>query len=582
MDTHYTVEKNTQIVISLLKQFGIKKVIASPGATNISFVASIQQDDFFEIYSCVDERSAAFMACGLASESGEAVVLSCTGATASRNYMPALTEAYYSKLPIIAITSSQSDNKIGHHFAQVTDRSTPPSDTVRYSTSLPIVYNNDTRWECEIKVNNAILESRRHGGGPVHINLQTQDSKDYIIVKLPKFRKIDRITLSDDFPSLQSARIAIYVGRHRQMSQELTQSIDQFCRSNNAVVFCDHTSGYKGEFAVHLSLLAMQAGNLDVYNPDTLIHIGEISGDYFMISLHPKVVWRVNLDGEIRDTFKRIRYVFEMDEVNFFNHYAKSSNVDTSFYIKCKDALCQVRNNIPELPFSNIWVALKLASKIPENSTIHFAILNSLRAWNLFDLPISVNSSCNTGGFGIDGCTSSLIGASLAHNNRLYYLVTGDLAFFYDLNSIGNRHIPARVRILIINNGKGVEFRNYDHQAARFGDDTDTYIAAAGHFGNQSKEFVKSVAQSLGFEYLTASSKEEFNEVYQRFILPSVTDNPMIFEIFTDTESESEALRLMKTIEKAPINLVFTATKYARKMLGDKVYENLKASIKRS
>ncbi|MFI3295679.1 MAG: thiamine pyrophosphate-binding protein [Rikenellaceae bacterium] len=582
MDTHYTSEINTQIIISLLKQSGIKKVIASPGATNICFVASIQQDDYFEVYSCVDERSAAYMACGLASESGETVVLSCTGATSSRNYMPGLTEAYYSKLPIIAITSSQLVNKVGHHIAQVTDRSSPPSDTVRYSTTLPIVNNDDDIWDCEIKVNNAILETKRNGGGPVHINVQIQYNADCNTIKLPEYRKIDRITLFDNFPSIPSGRIAIFVGAHRQMSQELTASIDKFCCSNNAVVFCDHTSGYKGKYGVLLSLLAMQQGLSNIYIPDILIHIGEISGDYPTLNMSPKIVWRVNPDGEIRDTFRSIKYVFEINEEHFFNHYNKSSITDVTFYNECSHALSEVRNKLPEIPFSNFWVASRLAALIPDNSTIHFAILNTLRAWNLFDLPLSVRSSCNTGGFGIDGCTSTLIGASLAHNERLYYLVTGDLAFFYDLNVLGNRHTPNRVRILLINNGKGVEFRIPGHYATQFGEDADVYIAAAGHNGNQSSELVKCFAENLGYEYMSASSKEEFDLVYKRFISPELTSDPMIFEIFTDTDSEREALRLIKTIEKEPFSMVKSAKRYTRAISGGNVISGLKAILKKS
>ena len=118
MEIHYTVNKNALVLISLLKQYGIKKVIASPGTVNVPFVASIQQDDFFEVYSCVDERSAAYMACGLASESGEPVVITCTGATASRNYLPALTEAYYRKLPVIAVTGTDRIENVGHLMPQ--------------------------------------------------------------------------------------------------------------------------------------------------------------------------------------------------------------------------------------------------------------------------------------------------------------------------------------------------------------------------------------------------------------------------------------------------------------------------------
>ena len=104
---HYTAVRNTQIVLYLLKAHGIRKVVASPGTQNMSLVLSMQQDAFFEMYSAADERSAAYIACGLAAESGEPVVLSCTGATASRNYVPGLTEAYYRHLPVVAITSTQ-------------------------------------------------------------------------------------------------------------------------------------------------------------------------------------------------------------------------------------------------------------------------------------------------------------------------------------------------------------------------------------------------------------------------------------------------------------------------------------------
>jgi len=130
MGNFYTNERNVQIVLFLLKANGIKKVVASPGATNITVVASMQNDSFFEMYSAADERSAAYIACGLAAESGEPVVLSCTGATAYRNYMPGLTEAFYRKLPLIAITSSKSSSMIAQLVAQVTDRTSPPLEEV--------------------------------------------------------------------------------------------------------------------------------------------------------------------------------------------------------------------------------------------------------------------------------------------------------------------------------------------------------------------------------------------------------------------------------------------------------------------
>lgn len=578
MATYYTDEKNAQIIIALLKKNDIKKVVASPGATNVTFVGSIQSDPFFEIYSSVDERSAAYMACGLAAESGEPVVISCTGATASRNYMPGLTEAYYRKLPVLAITSTQDVSRIGHHIAQVIDRSSLPNDIARYSVTLPIVKDDDDYWDCEIKVNNAILELSRHGGGPVHINLPTLYSKSYVTQELPQVRKINRITHCSDFPELPKGKIAVFVGSHSDMTNELTETIDRFCSSNDAVVFCDHTSGYKGKYRVLYSIVACQQ-MLDKTStrPDLLIHIGEITGDYPTLGMAGKEVWRVSEDGEIRDTFRKLTNVFEMSEQYFFKQYTKSNNIVSDNYLaECKKQLEEIYIKLPEVPFSNVWFASKMAHLIPENSTIHFGILNSLRTWNFFELPQTVTSASNVGGFGIDGNVSSLLGASLVNKDKLYFGVIGDLAFFYDMNAIGNRHVTNNLRILMVNNGKGTEFRQFNHLAAHFDEDADRFIAAAGHYGNKSLNLVKHYAQDLGFEYMSASNKEDFNKVYERFLTPSITSKPMLFEVFTTNEDESDALKAMMNIDE---NVKGKAKDIARNVLGKKGIRTLKGIL---
>ncbi|MFI3297174.1 MAG: thiamine pyrophosphate-binding protein [bacterium] len=587
MKTFYSDEKNTQIVISLLKQHDVKKVIASPGSTNICFLASIQQDPWFEIYSAVDERSAAYIACGLSFESGEPVVINCTGASSSRNYMPGLTEAYYRKLPIIAITSSQISSKIGHLVAQVTDRTNPPFDTAKYSATVPFVKDEDDIWDCEVKVNNALLECRRAGGGPVHLNLETKYSRNFNIQELPTYRKIDRITLTDKFPTLPKGKIAIFIGAHAKMSNEQITAIDNFCINNNAVAFCDLTSNYKSKYALNFSLVSGQHyTNKTKFTPDLLIHIGEISGDYYNLGMckSAKNVWRINEDGEIRDTFRKLTYVFEMPIANFFNHYSTPNVKDNSYYTACNNELIRLRSLIPEVPFSNLWIANKIAHLIPENSTLHLGILNSLRAWNMFEIPKNVNSMSNVGAFGIDGCTSTLIGASLYNKKQLHYLIIGDLAFFYDLNVIGNRHIGNNVRILLVNNGGGIEFKNHGiHNLTK--EDINLYIAASGHHGDKSPNLIKNYAENLGYEYLTASNKEEFNAVYERFISPSLTDKSMIFEVFISDEDERNALttisNIANEIAEQEHGIVHEIKRFVWKNLGDKTTKTIQRIRKR-
>ena len=554
-DYFYTDERNAQIVISLLKAHGIKKVVASPGTTNICLVASLQQDPFFEIYSAADERSAGYIACGLSAESGEPVVLSCTGATASRNYMSALTEAYYRKLPILVITSSRSNFQIGHNIDQVTDRTVLPNDVAKLSVQLPLIYNNDeAEWGCVVAANKAILELSHHGNGPVHINLETNYSWNYNVKELPETRAIYRFLNENDLPKVNAERVAIMVGAHLKWNDRLIAAVDRFCEDYNAVVLCDHTSNYKGKYRILANLSAQQRNfNSVIKNAEIIIHIGDISASKYNIAA--KEVWRVNTDGELRDPYKKLHYVFEMEEVDFFEKYTAISNQKkkTEFYDQCVDELTDLNASLLAvldcLPFSNIWIASQTADKLPENSILHLGIQNSLRSWNFFEIPQSVFGYCNTGGFGIDGSISSVIGASLVDKNRICYCVLGDLAFFYDMNSLGNHHVSNNLRILLVNNGKGTEFKLTTNPGSMFGNRADDFIAAGGHYGNKSRSLVRHYAEDLGFEYLTASNKEEYIENIGRFITPQLTDKPMIFEVFTNDADEVSALETVRTIK---------------------------------
>ena len=308
---YYTVERNVQIVISLLKAHGIRKVIASPGTTNMTFVGSIQNDPFFEMYSSVDERSAAYLACGMAEESGEPVVISCTGATASRNYMSGLTEAYYRKLPVLAITSHRGTQAIGHLIDQQIDRRQIPNDIVMESVTVPLVKDSIDEKFCVIEASKAILALQLNGGGPAHINLFTAYNPDFSVKELPPVRVIRRFTRNDVLPEIpQVKRVAITVGAHHNFRETEVVAIDRFCASHDAVVFVDHTSGYRGKFAMNYSLVCGQKNfKSSLIDIDLLIHIGEVSGDCYKI--HPKGdVWRVSEDGALRDTFGKLTNVF--------------------------------------------------------------------------------------------------------------------------------------------------------------------------------------------------------------------------------------------------------------------------------
>ena len=567
MKTFYSKERNVQILIGLLKANHIRKIIASPGSTNIPFVLSLQNDGDFEIYSCVDERSAAYMAVGLAAESGEPVVLTCTGATASRNYMSGLTEAYYRRLPVLAVTSTRPLSSIGNHVAQVIDRTAVPNDIVKFSVFAPLVRCSNDEWDCQLKINRALAALHKNGGGPVHINLETESSFDFSVKELVGIHPIGYHTHQDVLPSIPHGNISVYIGSHRPFSVKETQAIDDFCACYNGAVFCDHTSNYRGKYRVLTSLLGGQDQFQSVAcNMDLMVYIGDVTGAYEMGCLMPKAktVWRVSEDGEMRDPSHTLSQMFHMSEYEFFTLYAEKGHpTENTFYEKCKEEYERLYASIPvDLPFSNIWIAREMASLMPKNSVMHYGILNSLRAWNFFETPSSVNGFSNVGGFGIDGNMSALIGASLHDKHKLYFGVVGDLSFFYDMNSLGNRHVGNNVRILVVNNGRGMEFRNYTHPASKFENDiVDAYIAAGGHYGKQSHALVKDYAEDLGYEYLTASDKESFKKNISRFLTAELTDRPMVFEAFTRQDDENNALHMIRNLDKSADKMMVNMAK---------------------
>lgn len=576
----YTYERNAQIIIQLLKESNIRKVIASPGTTNACLVASMQGDPFFDIYSAPEERSAAYMACGMSAESGEPIVLTCTGATASRNYMPALTEAFYRKLPILAITSSRRNAYIGHNMHQVTDRTALPNDIAKLSVQMPIVHDDVSEWQCIIAANKAILELKHHGGGPVHINLETTYSK-ITVNEIKPVRKIDRFTYGDKLPDLCGNKIAIFVGNHQPIDDGLSIAIDKFCSTYNAVVLCDHTSNYKGKYRIFASLLCNQVHwKSSLYGLDVLIHIGEVST--VDVDLEPKQVWRISPDGELKDTFGKLKYVFELNEIDFFNEYRNDSINNDSYYQTCKSELDELYSKIPDLPFSSLWMAYISRKQIPEGSALHLGIRNSLKTWNFFDIPDSVTEFSNTGGFGIDGSISTLVGAALVNPNKLFFCVLGDLAFFYDISVFGNRHFPKNIRILLVNNAVGFEmhgsFTLGNIIASNFGVNKDKYIAAGGHYGQGCNNVVKHFVEDFGCDYMSASNKTEYISQLELFFDSKITNKSIVFETHVNPEDEDVANTIISGLVEERNKGAKTAVK---QLIGDSNYDILKKGIKK-
>jgi 2-succinyl-5-enolpyruvyl-6-hydroxy-3-cyclohexene-1-carboxylate synthase len=546
----YCDDKNAQIVLALLKAYGIKKVVVSPGMTNVPITRSVQIDPWFEVYSVVDERSAAYFACGLADESGEPVVISCTGATASRNYLPGLTEAYYRQLPVIALTSQRHTSDYGNLVPQITDRTISQNDVKKISVHLPVVKDEEDTERCIISVNKALIKATTRGMGPVHINLPV-DSFAFNTKELPDVRKIryydslSIITEAEELrEALRSKKIAIFIGAHKKFDKNTQIAIDSFASRFNAAVITDQTSRYHAKNCIPLAQIAdlKQSSNI----PDIVIDMGSITGEYSIGWLFNIETWRLSEDGEIHDRFHKQTKLFDCPEGLFFSTLTdKSTKALSNYYKSLINEIQDIK--VPDLPLSNTLVAYELSKHIPKYSNLHLGILNSLRNMNLFNLDETIDVISNVGGFGIDGPLSTLIGQSMVDKSKITFGLIGDLAAFYDMNALGIRHIGNNVRILLVNNNGGVEFRLNAEIEEQLAEATNEFISASGHNGS-----MKAWSESMGFEYVSARTKEDLHATIPDFCDANVGryKRPVLFEVFTDFLDEQQSLEMIRSVNR--------------------------------
>lgn len=580
----YTIMENARIVVDLLKKHSIRYIVLSPGGSNIPIVQAVQQDSFFKCYSIVDERSAMYFAIGLYLKTGEMVATSCTTANATRNYIPGLTEAFYKHVPILALTMSKHPMYLSQEYMQCPIQTSLPVDCVKKSYSIPRIKDEYDRAMCIRLANEAILELTHHGTGPVQLNIEELDNETWVFDKnatLPNVRMIKRYDKVVDNIDFSQKKILILIGENMPIIEKAYNAIEAFSASHNVFIYTNHLSNYHGKYSLNANLLvggiSQEVFNNDL-KPDILITFGGITGDYniyrHLFSLNKSIDehWRIAEDGNVVDTYNQLTRIYQMKVEDFFASWNFCESLNHDYYEKWASLEKNVKRDI-SLPFSNTYAAQQLCNKIPKNSYMNYAILNSLRSWLFFNIDSSIKSFSNVASFGIDGCLSTFLGESVV-TDELCFLIIGDLSFYYDMNAIGIRHIKNNVRILLINNNGGVEFKLGDLQ---YKTDVGSYIAADNHFKN-----AEGWAKTQGFKYIVAKNKNEFNCNINKFIGES--DKPVIFEIFTDPEDEKTAGLIIvdqNRNETSSEEIKHGLKKSIKSIIGDKNAAALKSMLKK-
>lgn len=585
----YSNLKNVQYLLAALKTYGIKHVVVSPGNSHNAIVRSMEEDNYFATYNVVDERSAAFFACGLCQEKKETVAICCTAGTAASNYLTGITEASRRSLPIVVITGDKNPYYLAQYEDQMIENMSIFSSVVRHGCKLPIIENEKDAWYCQRILNETLLALNHHGRGPVHIDVPIEIGmlaigRDFTSDELPEFNKINRIDLQSEnaetvrkyFDSLFGKKIFIMCGQDDHILERENVLIADISKKYNCVFATDKLSNLHGEGTVEVTRAARAYIQKPAeFMPDVIISIaGNPAMDYkFQLKSMPSTIehWIVNEEGRIADPFKKLKVVFEGNTIGFLEAMAQYGNpCDNTYYQHWKKCTEQVM--IPEFEYSNLYTVQKAMRAMPPNTIFNIANSTTIRIAQFFDLDESIQVYCNRGVNGIDGCVSAFIGQAYASPDKLNFLIVGDLTFFYDMNSIWNRYVGKNVRIML-NNNEGAALFHFNQGLRNY--PTLNENVAAEHFAT-----AKGWVEAQGFTYLCAHNKDEFDMNLEKFVQEE-SDKPIFFEVFTHKDIDAEIQHNFYdeiTVRDAATVAKDGAKRFLKSVLGDEMVRKLKGN----
>ena len=368
----------------------------------------------------------------------------------------------------------------------------------------------------------------------------------------------------------------VVVGQNVSFTADDYELLNELFKRSNCIFSIEHLSNLECNGCVNTYPISEMRGGDGLFKlmPDLVLSVGNNLTAYNLkpfLRLHYKKMenWLITESGNFRDAYKSLRTIFEMPFSDFLKrilHELPSTHHNSGgYYREWMNEISTIL--IPEFPFSNLYVASKVAITIPEKSILHLAVLNSARIMQFFSLSRNVRTYCNVGGLGIDGCFSTFAGQA-ASTNELAYLIIGDLSFFYDMNAAGLRSIGPNVRVILLNNCGGSEFHFFIGK--------DKISSINDYISAEHTKVAAGWAVSLGYEYYCASSKEEFDSVIQRFREKS--DKPMFLEVLTDMEEDAKLTKEFYGMNVSQ-NARSKAKRLVKSVLSDKTLSMVKKVI---
>jgi 2-succinyl-5-enolpyruvyl-6-hydroxy-3-cyclohexene-1-carboxylate synthase len=488
-------------IAHICHRHGIENVIISPGSRSAPLTLAFVRHKNLNCKVVADERSAAFIALGIAQQTNKPVVLICTSGSALYNYAPAIAEAYFQQIPLLILTADRPPEWIDQFDGQTIRQTNIYGRHVKESYTLPVdLSHQDAVWHVERTISEAINLSKTYPFAPVHINvpfrepfyppLQTTNEDDInnyyenqikydinvkIIEQIHSHPKIRTHHWEELLEVWNGTEKKLIVGGQMRCNERLIAALNGLEVTVVADVISNlHT--VKNSIQ-HQDAFLMNTESLEELRPELLITFGKsvISKNLKkFLREYPAIEhWHIQPAGIAADTFQSLTKVVPLNPSYFFRKVLEkqttfAESYRQSFFVdnwRGTDAEIKKLNTtfFEDQPFSEFQAVKMLMEMLPQRSNFHLANSMSVRYANYLNLDKDANKEIeifsNRGTSGIDGSTSTAIGHALADEETLNILLTGDVAFFYDRNAFWNNYLPKNLIVILLNNHGGGIFK---------------------------------------------------------------------------------------------------------------------------
>ena len=541
-----------QLLIASCVANGIEDVVISPGSRNAPLTIGFTSHPKINTFSIVDERCAAFVALGMAQQKRKPVAVVCTSGSALLNYYPAVSEAFYSDIPLVILSADRPE-----HLLEIGDGQTIRQKNVFENHSL---YNANLISEAHEysaeEIKNALFAAVLKKG-PVHINIPFDEP---LYETVPEILELELAEHYDNSKSLlketpldveelqryanvwnAAAKKIVLIGSH--FPEELLQvQLEHLLKDPSVLVFTETISNVNHPNfinAIDQLLFPLEDSEFVDLQPEVLLTLGGLVVSkrvkQFLRKYQPKEHWHVDAKRGM-DSFHCMTRHFEISPALFFSQFFFLTESKESSYqqkwLGVKEGRKQKHQAyLSQVAFSDFSVHQIVLNSLPDHVQLQLSNSSIIRYSQLFDVNPTLHVFCNRGTSGIDGSTSTAIGAAMTTSDQTVF-VTGDISFFYDSNALWNRYIPKNFRIIIINNNGGGIFKFIQGPSNS---------NALDYFETPHGLTAEHLCAMYGLEYSTASDEEKLKEVLKTFYTKS--EQPRLLEICTPSEVNDVVLK---------------------------------------